>query len=140
MSDIIQTAHVLIIKSNEILLVKHGEEAGHLTGVYGIPGGRLAQNEHLTYTATRELEEETGLQVSENDLQAFPNNSYTVDIKRKNGEIRRYTMTVFVCQKLRGTLRGTGETTPEWIPISQLDKYNLLPNVKRAVKDGWDSI
>jgi len=40
MIEIIPTVAVLIIKDDEVLLVKHTEKAGYLTGIYGLPGGR----------------------------------------------------------------------------------------------------
>ena len=47
----IPTAHVLLFQNGKVLLVRHEEGAGHLTGTYGIPGGRQSQNETLKETA-----------------------------------------------------------------------------------------
>lgn len=129
----ILSAHVLIFKANKVLLVKHGQGAGHLTGVYGIPGGRLDEKETFENAATREFFEETGLIVKKKDLQKFAKNEFTADIKRKDGNIKRYTMTVFFALNFSGSLKKSSETEPQWIKISELDYYNLLPNVKNAV-------
>lgn len=137
MTDSIQSGHVLVFDNNKVLLVQHGEKAGHITGVYGIPGGRIDKGEKVTTAATREFLEETGLEVEEGDLQAFPSNSYTADIARKDGTTRKFTMTVFVCQKYKGTLKKSEETNPKWISVGHLDKMNLLPNVKKAIAEAW---
>ncbi len=136
MTDTTLSAHVLVFKDDRVLLVKHGDEAGHLTGVYGIPGGRVNEGEDVEDAAVRELLEETGTKVSKEDLQSFPNNQYTADIKRKDGLIRRYMMTVFLCEEFSGEIKVSDETIPEWIEISNLNSYNLLPNVERAIEAG----
>ena len=124
---------VLIIKDGKVLLVRHGESAGHLTGVYGLPAGRLNKDEDEKIAAVRELFEETGIVVSEEDLIEYPNDIWTADIKRKDGTIKTFQIKVFVCKKWSGELAKTEETTPEWVEIAKLDEYNLLPNVKEIV-------
>ena len=133
--NVILSAHVLVFKKNQVLLVRHEKGAGHLTGVYGIPGGRINENENFINAASRELKEETGLIVEINDLREFPNNRYTALIKRKDGTTKKFTMTVFFTDKFSEKLKKYSETTPKWIFISQLSKINLLPNVKKAIFD-----
>lgn len=133
MNDSIKTAHVLVIKDNKVLLVSHGEKADHLTGVYGIPGGRLQEGEQLMDAAVRELIEETGLDTAKENLISYPDNEYTADIQRKSGKIQKFTMTVFIADSTDGTIHDTEENSPEWIEIQHLDTYNLLPNVRLAI-------
>ena len=134
MQKIIYSGHVLVFQDDKVLLVRHGEKAGHLTGVYGIPGGRPDEGESIIDSAARELEEESGLKVTVRNLNGFPNNKYTADIKRKDGT-KRMTMTVYTCTKFGGDPKDSLESKPEWIKIPDLDKYNLLPNVKKSVED-----
>lgn len=131
----ILSAQIVLIKGNEVLLVKHGEAAGHLTGVYGLPGGKPIEGEEMIQTIIRELKEETGLSVSAQDLREYEGNRYTADIKRKSGETKRYTMRVFYTTEYTGDLKGSRETTPEWVPFKNLDMDGVLPNVKKAVLD-----
>jgi 8-oxo-dGTP pyrophosphatase MutT (NUDIX family) len=132
MHKIILTAGVIIIKNNKVLLVKHGEGAGHLTGVYGLPAGRMEEGETELQTARRELFEETGLSAQDKDFSEFPENDYVADIKRKSGEINTYSIKFFICYKYSGELKENEENIPEWIDINLMDKLNLLPNVHRA--------
>lgn len=67
MSDVTPTVGIVILDGNKVCLVKHGEAAQHLTGVHGIPGGRLNGDEELIDAAVREAFEETGLQINKND-------------------------------------------------------------------------
>ena len=134
MTDIIRTAGVLIYRDQEVVLVRHGTAAGHLTGVYGLPSGSLEEGETELEAAVRELEEETGLTTSQKDLVELPE-TYTAEIQRKDG-VKKFSLKVFLCKRFSGELKETEETTPEWVKISDLKKYKLLPNVEEIVKGG----
>ncbi len=134
MSIIIPTVAVLAYKGNKVLLVKHGEKASHLTGVYGLPGGRINDVETEKEAALREFTEETGLTIF-GDLIEIPNR-YTAEIKRKDGNTKTFSMRVYICKSFSGELKRSDETTPGWIKIEELKNYNLLPNIEKAVCDG----
>lgn len=127
------TSHILIFQNDSVLLVRHGGKAGHITGTYGIPGGHRNGNESLEEAAVREFKEETGLEVDQADLEEFLDNEYSADILRKDGTIRNFTMHIFLAKKWTGEIKENEETSPLWIDIGSLDKYNLLPNVKKAI-------
>jgi len=133
MIDQFKSYHVLVFEDDDVLLVRHGNNSSHLAGVYGIPGGRGRDGELEKDTAIRELKEETGLVVEASDLFEFAENVYTAYIKRRVGSPGDFTMKIFTTIFFKGKIEETAETKPEWIKISQLDKYNLLPNVKSAV-------
>ena len=135
-SEIILTVAVLVYKDDTVLLVKHGESASHLTDSYGLPGGRIDKGESDEDTAVRELTEETGLQTTKKNLIEFPNNVYHASIPRKGGEIVNFSWRVFIARNFWGELKESTETRPEWIKLSEAEKYNLLPNVQRAIVDG----
>ena len=48
-----------IIKSNQILLIKRLR--GDYIGLWGLPGGKIEENEHLSEAAVREVFEEAGI-------------------------------------------------------------------------------
>lgn len=127
------TVGVLVVQDGKVLLVSHNEGAGNLTGTYGLPSGHLEKDEEEKTAAARELREETGIIVSEEDLIEYPNDIWTADIKRKDGKTYTFQIKIFVAKTFTGLLKSSEETTPEWIEIGKLDEYNLLPNVKEIV-------
>ena len=51
-----------IIKDNKILLIKRTR--GEFIGFWALPGGKIEHGEHVSETAVREIEEETGLKTT----------------------------------------------------------------------------
>lgn len=135
-SNMIPTVAVLIIDYGKVLLVKHTEKAGHLTGTYGFPSGRIDESETEKKAAVRELLEETGLRTKENNLIEFPKNFYVADLERKGGNTLKFAWRVFLCREYKGEIKESDESIPEWVDIDKMDNYNLLPNIKNATLAG----
>ncbi len=131
---IIPTVGILIMKNEKVLLVRHGESAEHLNGKYGLPAGRIQDNESAKEAAQRELKEETGLVADFDGLILLPG-EWLAAIERKDGA-KQFALTVFLADKFKGQISGNAETMPEWINIDSLDKYDLLPNVENIIKEG----
>ena len=135
MNHFIESVGVLIYKGREeVLLVKHGDSASHLTGAYGLPAGRVEEGETHIDAAIRELEEETGLQTKRNDLEQLPR-VYQATIERKEGS-KTFNFRVYICHSHSGELRETDETIPSWVSIQDLENYSLLPNISQIVIEG----
>ncbi len=137
-TSIITAVGSILFQGDKVLLVKHGEAAEHITGIYGFPSGRVKKNENLKQAAIRELEEETGLKTSEADLSEYPNNFYTALINRKGGIKVKASIKIFICKNYFGELKTSEETIPQWLKINELTKYNLLPNIEKAVQDAFN--
>jgi ADP-ribose pyrophosphatase YjhB (NUDIX family) len=136
MQERIHTVGAVAFQEKKVVLVCHGEEAAHLTGVWGLPGGRLNEGEGLLAAAAREFEEETGLIPDVSSMVQLPT-IYEGDIKRKSGEILRTYWNVFLVRDFTGDLVGTDETVPEWVPIEEVSRFeNLLPNTENAIREG----
>lgn len=135
MSDTISTVGVIAISEGKVLLVKHTKKAAHLTDTYGLPAGRVEEAEEAITGAIRELEEETGLIVTREDLIHLPT-IYEADIPRKNGEIAHMKWDVFAATKFTGSIRDSEETIPEWVELLEVSKLNLLPNTQNAIAEG----
>ena len=61
------TADVMVVRSgNEVLLVRRGGEP--FKGCWALPGGFMEMDETIEHCAVRELEEETGLRFTEQEL------------------------------------------------------------------------
>jgi ADP-ribose pyrophosphatase YjhB (NUDIX family) len=133
MSQAIKTAGVVAFRDDEVLLVRHGEEAQHSVGTYSLPAGHVEAHETALEAAIRELREETGLATTPDHLKPLPT-VYTATIARKDGT-RNYSMEVFLCDKVEGALKSSAETVPEWIRIKVMGQLTLLPNVETIVQD-----
>ena len=129
----IPTVGLVVLKDNEVLLVRHSDKAEHLTNTYGLPSGRIEAGETPKIAAKRELFEETGLVTSADSLIELPE-QYTAEIMRKDGTMVLFSWTVFLCRGYSGELVTSSETYPEWLKISEVGKYNLLPNVEKAIE------
>lgn len=132
----VSTASSVAFRNNEVLLVEHGEAAHHLTGVWGLPGGTPEPGESLLDTAVREFTEETGLVPEKESMEQIPT-IFEADLPRKGGEILRTSWNVFVIRKYSGELKGTDETSPEWVEIDKMSELNLLPNTETAAREAF---
>lgn len=65
---LIAAAHMLVFKDGAVLLHKR-MNTGYEDGNYSVPAGHHDPGEPMTRTATRELEEETGIVASEADME-----------------------------------------------------------------------
>jgi ADP-ribose pyrophosphatase YjhB (NUDIX family) len=71
MSKPILTTGAVILDQDQVLLVRHGEAAEHLTASWGLPAGRVEAGESLLQACVREAHEETGLVVRAEDFLRF---------------------------------------------------------------------
>lgn len=75
----------------EVLLIKRGDKTEACAGMWAIPGGYMGIDEELKASAVRELEEETGIYVTQYDLKL-------VDIYDKvDRDTRGRVLTVAYC-------------------------------------------
>ena len=131
------TVGVVVLKEGKVLLVKHNKHSQHENDVYGIPAGRLNEDEGITAAAAREVKEETGIDVKEKDLKRLSNVSYA-EILRKTGETKTFVIIPFFAESFSGELNMGHEdieTTPEWVDVNSLDKVNMLPNLSDIVRE-----
>jgi 8-oxo-dGTP diphosphatase len=106
----IPTVGAVLLRDGKVLLIRHGEKAGQLTGVYGLPGGKVELGETHLQTAVRECKEETGLDVLESDMIELPE-KYQATFERKDG-INTFSFTVFLCRSFQGEIVSSEETHP----------------------------
>jgi len=66
----ILVATITVVDSGKVLLVKR-KKTGFMDGYYATPGGHVDPKETIKGAAVRELREETGLVIKEEDLELF---------------------------------------------------------------------
>lgn len=135
---LIPTVGVVAVRDNSILLVCHDAGGGHVTGTYGLPGGRVNDHETEQEAAAREFKEETGLIAETEDFYEFEENHIIADVPRKDGTKVRMGWRIFKIQNFLGELKASSETTPVWLALRQVEdlesKNKLAPNVLNAIK------
>lgn len=134
MSASVATAGVVVIDRDSVLLVEHGEGAGHVTGAWGIPAGGIAEGETARDAAARELREETGLRVDAATLIELPQ-VYRARIARKLGGEANFTLRAFATTAYQGRPIASDEGNPRWVRLSEVpDLPQLLPNTAEVVE------
>jgi len=128
----IPTAGIILFNvHDEVLLVEHLEDAKVKVDIWGLPAGKIKENETALQTAVRELFEETGLTVNHEDLRQVPE-EYKGKMLYK-GTMTLFPYAIFYTNKYEGEIRGTQKENPKWIKISEIDNLELLPNVSEAI-------
>ena len=57
-----------VVRSGKILMFKRSKSAKLFPGFWTVPGGRIDSNEDAVSSAAREIEEETGVRISLDDI------------------------------------------------------------------------
>ncbi len=141
MSDYRLSVRAVIIHKNKILLNEFNEGE-----YYNLPGGGLEVGETMRDCVTREVYEESGYRVNINEmLYIYEYNPERDNFKYGN---RGALSHVFKCEldlssaKDERTvidsdsLTGSLSTGCKWIPINELNKINLVPNINdKIIKD-----
>lgn len=109
---------VVFIAGDRILLVKQTKEYG---GQFSIPKGRLEPSEDLRSCALRELKEETGMALRDEDLSRFPEVLHMMD--REERVIKR--VYYFVARVDLMEVMKRGESTRTW-DTKEIESIHLL--------------
>jgi 8-oxo-dGTP diphosphatase len=118
----------IIIKDNKILMLKRSSANQFAPGHYSLPGGKLEKGESFKQALQRELAEELGITVKENDLE-FIHIFYRVGT---DGEL---VAVVFKGLQWLGTPINKEPHKHEelkWIPLDTLPN-NVVPAHKKVL-------
>jgi len=123
--SVIPRTMCLVLHNDKILLIKASEKK-EFHGYYDPPGGHIEKGESVMESAEREIFEETGIQVRESKLKG---------VIHVSGFYGKEVM-LFVTLNYSNTIdfKGSEEGRPEWINISDLDRINLMEDVKPILK------
>lgn len=124
-----QSATVALISFNSLLLLKRGSTAPWNPDKYCLPGGKLEPNESLADCALRELNEETGIVLSCDDLTPL------------NINYPRYSKTVFVCNKdeLYSIKLNWEHSNFLWAKYNDYSVLPLVPGLDATINTLCDS-
>lgn len=120
-------AGVLVIQDGKVLLAQRGVEP--LKGYWDIPGGFLEAGEHPATGATREILEETGLQIRLNSLLGIYMDRYGAD--------GVWTLTFYyVAEIVSGSLHVMDDVSAlEWFNVEELPQEFAFEHQAQVIKD-----
>ena len=115
------TAAVVIVQNNKVLILKRGMTAPWMPGYWNLPGGLIELNETPEQAAIRETQEEAGISVS--GLQMI-----------NTTNIEGCPVTFFGSKNAMGNINTDNESSEHaWVEESELNQYQFVPGVKEAI-------
>ena len=112
-----QVSVLIPIRNGKILALRRSDDVISYNGFWNFPGGAVDPGEFTAGAAIRELEEESGLIVSEDDI------SFLGEVEADNKIIYFYITT-----KAEGQVKINSESTEyAWMPIEGLSKHMYIP-------------
>lgn len=91
-----------------------------MAGLWEFPGGKIEPGETPEQALIRELNEELGIDTSENCLAPFTFASHAY-------EEFHLVMPLYICRKWRGHIIGREEQKLKWVKPGQLKEYAMPP-------------
>jgi len=116
----------VVFDGDRVLLVQRGQEP--LKGDWSLPGGAVEIGETLETALTREVREETSL-----DIVVGPVVEVLDSIRHDAGGRAEYHYVIidYLCRVRRGTptaaAGGTDAADVRWVRVAELDRYRLTP-------------
>ena len=116
----------LIIRDGKILLERRGNQPGR--GQWSIPGGLVELGESVEQTVTREVKEETGLEVERPEHVDVVDN---VELD-KEGRVKYHFVIIDFLVKLKaGEPRAASDAAElRWVSFKEVGKYDLTPTFR----------
>lgn len=107
--------------------------------LYAIPGGAQEIGETITHTVTREVQEETGIDVEVTSLIGIYSDPKHV-IAFTDGEVRQEFSICFRAHPTGGELRTSSESSEVfWADPARLDDLNIHPSIQLRITHGLEN-
>ncbi|MFP5209963.1 MAG: NUDIX hydrolase [Acidobacteriota bacterium] len=125
----------VVIQEGRVLLVRRGSEP--LKGQWSLPGGMLELGESLAQGVTREVREETSLDVEVVELVELLDR-----IHREGARVRyHYVIADYLCRVVGGELRAASDADAvRWAERAEWNSHSALrldPVTARVIEKGW---
>ena len=127
-NSLVPGASAIVADKGRILLLCRSDN-----GRWALPGGAMEVGESIAETITREVQEETGLDVEPERIVGVytdPGHVFAFD----DGEVRQQFSMCFSTRLLGGQLRTSSETREvSFVPVSELDRLSVHPSMRMRI-------
>lgn len=119
------SAHVVIIKDNQVLLLKRSADDMWAAGKWGLPGGKKEEGETPEENVCRECKEETQLTLDPENL------IYLSGESNASGEHAFFTISEY-----SGDIKIDHEHDDfDWYDLDKLEEVDTVPGLKKIIKE-----
>jgi 8-oxo-dGTP diphosphatase len=107
----------IVIRDGSMLMVRRGQDPGR--GLWSLPGGRVEKGEYLDEAVTREVREETGVEVTPSAL---------IGILEVVGDPHYVILDYAAAVSGNGDPIAAGDADEaRWVPLEQIDTLECTP-------------
>ena len=129
--------YALAIKDGSILLIKKAR--GPYTGKWDLPGGRLEFSEKPLDGLSREVLEETGLEILESRLLNVLSDTVAYEIESGEKEEMYhigiiYTVSLTSSENLKTDADGEDSNGASWVKLSEINDKDFSPFATQSIK------
>jgi 8-oxo-dGTP diphosphatase len=126
----------VVVEGDRVLLVKRGQPP--LQGQWSLPGGVVEVGETLREAVTREVKEETGLEVEAGLVVEVLDRVQRAD----DGRVEYHYVIIDYCCCVRGgsLACASDADAAEWVAAAEVSAYGVTPAVKRVVEKALELI
>lgn len=115
--------------AGEVVLIRRGQPPRQ--GEWSIPGGKLEWGESVKDALSREVREETALEI---ELLGLIDVVDSVTRDEAGAVVRHYVLIDFAARAIGGTLAaGSDASEARWVPYAQIADYGLWRETRRII-------
>jgi ADP-ribose pyrophosphatase YjhB (NUDIX family) len=119
--------------NGELLMIERTDN-----GLWALPGGAQDLGESVIDAVSREVKEETGIDVEVTGLSGIYSDPRHV-IAYDDGEVRQEFSLCFRAKPTGGSLRASSETRrASWVPFDQLNRLEMHPTMRLRITHGLE--
>lgn len=120
-------------ESERVLMIKRSDN-----GRWALPGGGHDVGESISETVTREVWEETGIEVTVEGVSGIYTDPGHV-LAYDDGEVRQQFSICFRANYVRGEIRTSNETTQvRWVAPTDLADFDVHPTMRLRIEHALD--
>lgn len=122
----------VVMKGSHVLILQRNQNEDTYPGVWELPSGKRQQLEASMFSLTREIKEETGLDVEV----ILPVSVFDYQIEKPD-EIRDSTQINFLVTPIKGctdVILSNEHQAFMWIRLDEIDKYEITDDTKNVIR------